>query len=362
MDNRNLGPLGEDKLRGWCHEEGIIINKAEEDLGGWDFILEFPLKIAFQNISTSLDKSPFPLRCFIQVKSTDQTLNSMPIKLDNWAMYIKNPLPVFFLVLEFNGKKTCQSAFLIHVDNYYIEQVLKRLRETSINNKPLHKQFLQFQYNNSHKLQSLDGEGLVKAIYNHINVSPEEYATNKIRMLKESKYDSDSSIISFSIKPPSQNNLDIKEYISNFLIGLIPEIPVIMDDFQETRFGITLTKEIDENIREGVLSIEYIDKPKGSIKLITSDKKHEYLLNTDIILPGIESKSIEDKYLKIRFSMPFLDIILSPFNNSAKIIPGNLDISETYNLSSLTYMSNFFIFIHDSSASERPVLFEARTD
>ncbi|MBK9710321.1 MAG: hypothetical protein IPO81_03155 [Kouleothrix sp.] len=43
MAARYLGKMGEKALTFWCSQVGIIANKADEDLAGWDHLVEFPL-------------------------------------------------------------------------------------------------------------------------------------------------------------------------------------------------------------------------------------------------------------------------------------------------------------------------------
>ena len=129
MGKRRVGKLGESTLYQWCAQVGITANKAIDDEQGWDYILEFPLGNSTTNIQIPLDRMPFPIKCLVQVKSTDGTDGKWSIKLSNWIHLINNPLPTFFLVFEFDGADSCQRAFLVHIDKIYIEKVLKRLRE-----------------------------------------------------------------------------------------------------------------------------------------------------------------------------------------------------------------------------------------
>src|ERR1051325_6434199 len=114
---RNVGKIGESALDGWVGDAGITANRVSQDETGWDFLLEFPL--SQRDLIESrlpLDKEPAPLQCFVQVKSTDDKPGKWDIKLSNWVRFVKNLVPAFFLILEFDGKSSCQRAFLVHVD------------------------------------------------------------------------------------------------------------------------------------------------------------------------------------------------------------------------------------------------------
>jgi hypothetical protein len=101
---RNLGELGEIELKRWCAQVGLTANKVENDSKGWDFFVEFPL-ISHTKQTLPLDLTISPLKCLIQVKTTDKIRQNIKIKLSNWIHLIKNPLPSFFMIFEFDEKK-----------------------------------------------------------------------------------------------------------------------------------------------------------------------------------------------------------------------------------------------------------------
>lgn len=89
---RDVGDLGESTLRTWAIQAEITANKVEQDKTGWDFLLEFPLQSALTaNFTLPLDRAPFPLRCFVQVKSTDAQPGKWSVKLDNWVRLVNSP-------------------------------------------------------------------------------------------------------------------------------------------------------------------------------------------------------------------------------------------------------------------------------
>src|SRR4051794_35927794 len=114
LSKRDVGEMGESRLKEWAAQEGIIANQVRQDKTGWDFLLEFPSDggSAYAD-NMPLDLVDGSLRCMVQVKSTDRQSNSWPIKLDNWERFVKNPLPCFFLFLEYDHKTECQRAYLV---------------------------------------------------------------------------------------------------------------------------------------------------------------------------------------------------------------------------------------------------------
>ena len=128
-ENRDVGTMGEAVLKKWSAEVGIVANKANQDKTGWDYLMEFPFELpASLDLHRPLDKANPPIMCLIQVKSSDQRRGRVRVSLKNWARLIFNPIPSFFLCLEFDNKSDPQQAFLVHVGEKYIYHILKRLR------------------------------------------------------------------------------------------------------------------------------------------------------------------------------------------------------------------------------------------
>ena len=84
MPDRDVGEMGEKVLEQWAAENGAIANKAGRDRAGWDYLLEMVLRSPVQpQVSLPLDRQQPPLRCLVQVKSTDGRPGSVAVKLDN---------------------------------------------------------------------------------------------------------------------------------------------------------------------------------------------------------------------------------------------------------------------------------------
>ena len=110
LTSRDLGPLGEATLEAWCAQVGIVSNLVKRDKTGWDNLLEFPLQEPSGMVS--LDQLPAPVQARVQVKSSDANESRITIKLSNWVRLVKDPTPAFILILEFEGRKECQTAYL----------------------------------------------------------------------------------------------------------------------------------------------------------------------------------------------------------------------------------------------------------
>lgn len=179
MERQNLGELGESTLRLWMSQENAMLNKAYVDRTGWDFILEFPTGDC--SIKSEPDKKSEAYQCFIQVKSTDLLKGYHAIRLSNWKHLIETPLPAFFLILYFGKTETCQNAFLVHVWEKEIAQVLRKARALGVAGKgaELNKHYLRLKWGPDDQLPEPTGHSLLTKIRNIVGPFPSNYAEKR---------------------------------------------------------------------------------------------------------------------------------------------------------------------------------------
>jgi hypothetical protein len=226
MNQRKLGAMGECRFAAWCAEVGLTANKSNEDDKGWDYFVEFPF-LADNNKSVDMQLSP--IKCQVQVKSTDTTdrkkVSVKNIELSNLRYLVNVPMPAFIIFIEYSGLQEPTQAFLVHIDEYIIGKVLKRLRKSENDGKSnkLNKMTLTINYDESHELPSLDGKGLKQAIEKYVG-DMSSYVDKKQAILKTIGFDERPVRLTF--------NLDKKELI-NFIeasIGLDNKIE--LNDFK----------------------------------------------------------------------------------------------------------------------------------
>jgi hypothetical protein len=312
MSKRNVGDKGESVLQNWAGDVGITANRVQFDRTGWDFLLEFSVGAAASSlIHLPLDKDPFPLQCLCQVKSSDKRPGSWSVKLDNWLRLVKSPLPAFFLVLEFDGQTDCQRAFLVHVDEHHMAEVLKKLREAGLEARDtLHKVQLQFKYGSENKLLSLNGKELEASIRKHVGEQPEAYALKKLEALQNLGYEDGRYAFNFEIQFPVQNEDEAYNYLVDFHLGLIPYLEISNGAVRDARFGIAAPHPVD-SFETGLLQIVKRDSAQPSIiKLRTEDGKQQVRLNAEMYLPHGLEKVVPEKFLRVRFALPHIDIIV----------------------------------------------------
>ena len=362
MSKRNVGKLGESTLRTWTAQVGITANKSDEDETGWDFFVELPPDDArVAEFKIPLDRESFPLKCLVQVKSTDHHPGRREVKLDNWVRFVKDPHPAFFLVLEFDFQDSCQRAFLVHVDEHYIRRVLKRLRELDPGKRSLlHKFKLYFKYDESDALPSLDGNGLEQALRCQVGDSSEQYAVKKLETVRNVGYEEGGWRLHFSTPVPSSDPADIAEYLVDFTLGLVPTLDVTQGQITDVRFGIEAL-EPTEVLRDGRLELDRKPAGKGTIILRTLEGKRELRLSTDVYLPQGIGFELKDRHIKARFAAPFVDFVFwlrQEADSSVRLrFPA---IDETHKLSDLCSVSALICLFHEAHTHNSSVTFESR--
>ncbi|MBK0094848.1 hypothetical protein IBT49_02595 [Erwinia sp. S63] len=159
---QKIGTMGESYFKFLCASENINCNKSEEDMAGWDYILDFPL----ENTPSGSDTAKGPIECKVQIKSTTKERKFSAVKLSNLLRFCKSPLPTFFLFLEFGNKKEPQSLYLVHFDESLIEETLRKVRaaEQGKKKKKLHSSTMRISYDSTYKLAGVTGVELKKSI------------------------------------------------------------------------------------------------------------------------------------------------------------------------------------------------------
>lgn len=309
-DADQLGDLGEIALQKWATQAGIAINKANKDKTGWDYILEFPpLADPTAKGVSSLDQRPSPMKCFIQVKSTDRKPGSWQVSLSNWEYLIKNPLPAFFLVCEFDESDEPQRAYLVHIDKSYIYLVQKRLRKLSAEGiTAIHKKKLNFVYDESNRLIPLHGSTLVNAIRSHAGYDLAEYSKNKSQDVQSVGYEEESFSISVTIDLPDKYSSDPLEFLVNQSLGLIPKLDIKYAEIKDRRFGIEVPGQ-----SEIMTGGEWITDPQSvataTIVFSAAHRIKDLRVETKVFVPQGLDIELSEEYQKIRFSAPFIDLI-----------------------------------------------------
>ena len=234
MTEKDLGEMGEGRFYIWCAEVGLTANKSHKDNKGWDYFVEFPF-VSDSNISA--DRQLSPIKCQIQIKSTDTTERKKAsvrnIVLSNLRYLTSVLMPAFIIFIEFKGESEPNQAFLVHIDEKLIGKILKRLRQEDNKGKSdkLNKMTLAINYDESHELPSLNGKGLKQAIEKYVG-DMDSYVEKKQAVIKTVGFD----------EHPFQGKffLDKKELPKLIEASLGLDRTIELNNFQSSqiRFGI----------------------------------------------------------------------------------------------------------------------------
>jgi hypothetical protein len=315
MSHRNIGGMAESKLEEWAHQVGITPNITKNDKEGWDYLLQFPFEND-QSVPT-LDQRASRIECLVQVKGTDSEKTRISISLSNWERLVRTPLPAFFLVVNYLSQNFPSKAYLIHVNKKYIEAVLHRLRKLKPEEeKNLHRKTLDLSWTENDRLNTLDGEGLKKAINSHVNAGMAEYCKEKLDVQKNVG-EPIPFLLQFTSVFDSEENY--WNTLIDFAIGLEKNLPTSKFLIQkDIRFGIPAeTQEMNEGIlsvtRQPIIECNIIFKNELNT---LSSKFNADLYVPNWFFPGTE---IPKEYFKERVVFEIGDATIRPFDNEVTI-------------------------------------------
>jgi len=236
---QNLGVMGETYFNYLCSTENINCNKSVEDMAGWDFILDFPLNDDAQ----SSDAAAPPIECKFQIKATTKKRKYWDVKLSNLLRFCKTPLPSFILFMEFDDGKDPERLYLIHFDKELIKSALTAIRrvEQGGGNKKLHRSSMRVKYDESHRLEIIDGSTLKEKIESFIPSDLGAYSIDKINYANDVGYETGTGVLKFSTR-------DEESFIKMIeaSIGIDREIEVSDVVISSDRFGIALASPLHE--------------------------------------------------------------------------------------------------------------------
>ncbi|MFU2166532.1 hypothetical protein [Lelliottia nimipressuralis] len=305
---QKIGTMGESYFNYMCASENINANKSEEDMAGWDYILDFPLGVGLDNSDTAQG----PIECKVQIKSTTKDRRYSAVKLSNLLRFVKSPLPTFFLFIEFDNKKEPQRIFLVHFDNDLIEAALTKIRmaEQGGKKKKLNVASMRVSYNTAHQLNDITGLSLKNSIENAIPEGMGEYSKNKIKFTESVGFESGSGVIRFT----TTDEDSLKKMIEATL-GIDREIPASDITINESRFGIELASPI-HTAKKGTFKFA---PSSNALDVIVKFRKEKYSapleFNAKAYFPPFPNLPIE--LIKIRLKASFFDLMIGVGNQAS---------------------------------------------
>jgi len=260
-DTADIGRLGETQLTKWCDSIGLTSNESlHKDKMGWDHLIEFP----YIKSDKPKDKQPSPIECKIQVKSTFNKKGGVQIKLSTLKRLVDYTSPAFILFYEFENPKhpILINAYLVHIDELLITEILKLTREEEVKEtlRPLHKIKLWVKYTKKHKLEPKDAKTLRDRIVNFVPNGMAEYQKNKNALKKDVGYGKDGFILQFNTSPEEMN-----QHFLEAALGMPSKIEVKNTVLKDNRFNCPIIEDKSETAQLEV-SVNIIDECRLDFK------------------------------------------------------------------------------------------------
>jgi len=232
IDQHRLGTKGEQRFGELCADAGLTSNKAGVDLAGWDFIVNFEIDNAQ---TTWFDRRRTPYSCYVQVKTTWEESKSVRLKLNMAERLAIEAIPSFICVFKVRRNLQFADAYLIHIGDDRLANILKRLRraQADVNSVPLDKQFISFTPRADERM-NLTGIALREAFVAHIGEDLHSYINLKRNQREKAGFKGRPFQMSAVFE-----GLSDSEMLDTFL-GRKTEVPVSSFDVVETRFDIPL--------------------------------------------------------------------------------------------------------------------------
>lgn len=151
----DIGTGGELHFMVLCTDGGLTANKSQTDRHGWDVLIELEQPAGF--LSQSTLHEPI-IAGSVQVKSTRSKKLTVDVTLSNLRKMATTPLPSFYVLVDYSEGPVPHRAFIRHVDESLIGQILKRVSAhvTDGSGHLLHKKTLRIDFSRGQEISLKD--------------------------------------------------------------------------------------------------------------------------------------------------------------------------------------------------------------
>lgn len=207
-----------------CSEIGAICTSPDEDISGWDFLVEFR-SAAFAGPA---DSAPVNRKAYVQVKSTITKKPTCKIKISN-LLHACHSLDPWFIVLiaKCHGNDKVE-RYCLHVWDKIMYSAMKAGRKNYALNRQNHKHFLTIDFPENSKI---DGN-IASWIDQEIGPDLVEYMHRKDNIRKELGYEHGAGTATLILEGQTEDDI-----IQTFL-GLDGPVPLVSFSYTPERFGI----------------------------------------------------------------------------------------------------------------------------
>lgn len=302
--SKDIGKMGESTFLNLCNQVDITANPSNVDRFGWDYILEFLNN--YKTSSLPIDMQDMAIECKVQVKATDTNNGKCQIKLSAIHSLVKYNYPAFICFINYNKGIEPYEIFIVHIDKNIIFKVLKSVRKNEIKHKKLNKVKITIDYNNQHKLDSINGKSLKLKLEEAIVKGMTSYIKNKNSLLKSVGFSENSLTAKFTI-----DNMEMMNLINSSLGLENALIPIENQSLILSRFDIPMPFDSLFNSANN-LKMSIKAQKNGKVTLYARKDKFskplKYKLDVYTTPFSIEGKSkMVLKNANLRFIIDFIE-------------------------------------------------------
>jgi hypothetical protein len=223
------------------------------------------------------------------------------------------PIPTFYVFIEFDGFVTAQRAYIVHIDEFLIKKVLKRIHEIGQGkgDKSLNKRKMTIQYNDRHKMNELDGNCLKQSLLSYMGQNISDYISWKQKLLKSAGFEDSFAHIKFDVV--GDDNLN---QLIDVSLGISKQVSVVNFRATHTRFGIKSNIPF-VNAATGMIEMPALKPESQGFLCFKEDKLSRGLSFKSKLYISALNPYLPDELKKIRLEGDFFDIKLNPFRGDA---------------------------------------------
>lgn len=348
------GAVGEDLVRLWASQAGVTANAVQRDEFAWDFCLQFRREANENTLVGPLDLIAPETTTFVQVKTTAVGATHEDVKLANWQRMVKDPYPWFFVRVSLDRSGEPERVYLIHVGPYWIERVLRRLRELSDDPPKLSDATLALTWTDAESVAQPFAPNLRDRILREVGTLT-SYVTRKAEVIQHIGY-SDASFEA-TITTPTRTPEDYERLV-DFAIGLTSSLPITSFVVKRVRFGMPQTIKDHRDVLGGTMSFGDGGPPsiaRTTLIFTDRDRATSVAHDFDTYLPTMFG-DVPPKYFKARFATKAISVIARPADGEMSLA---WHFHETMPLSELASAIELLSLCADAKAGIE-IAYEAR--
>ncbi|WP_095113015.1 hypothetical protein [Pseudomonas sp. Irchel 3H7] len=227
----DIGAGGEHFFMGFCSVDGVTANKSNADKHGWDVFVEVEQEASTLTLMTLHEPI---IAGKVQVKSTRTTSLKVDVTLSNLRKMATSPLPSFYVLMDFSQGPHPHRAFIRHVDEPLIREILERVNTHIIAGKAerLHKLTLRVDFGLGREIRLSEPSTFKSEILRAVGASPAQYTDKKSMFLKNVGFEEGRHAMHFQLE-----GMESLAALVNASLGMGGSVELQSMQFSTKRFG-----------------------------------------------------------------------------------------------------------------------------